>query len=124
MTYKFESPSNKMTKACTEKVQLADEYVRALGFTGLDDRLSVIGKPELTAALSDIDRFHDLLIKHFRKSITKRLRSRVDDPYDVIALLRCVLRDRDIDMGISTRKYNRRVNGRQTAIFQYRLLGR
>lgn len=113
-----------MKSSCAEKVRLADQFARALGFTGLDDRQSIIGKPELVAALSDIVSFHDLLIKHFRKTITKRLRSRVDDPYDVIALLRCILRDRDIDMGLVTRKYNRRVKGKQTAIYKYHLLGR
>ena len=114
-----------MTKAsCAEKVQLADQFARALGFTGLDDRLSVIGKPELTAAISDIMKFHEMLVRHFRKTITKRLRSKVGEPNDCVALLRCILRDRDIDMGVMTRKYNRRVNGRQTAIYKYHLLGR
>ena len=113
-----------MKSSCAEKVQLADQFARALGFTGLDDRLSVIGKPELVAALSDIVSFHDLLIKHFRKTITKRLRSKVGVPNDCVALLRCVLRDRDIDMGLVTRKYNRRIKGRQTAIYKYHLLGR
>ena len=113
-----------MKSSCAEKVQLADQFARALGFTGLDDRLSVIGKRELVAAMSDIVSFHDLLIKHFRKTITKRLRSRVDVPNDAVALLRCILRDRDIDMCVMTRKYNRRIKGRQTAVYKYHLLGR
>ena len=114
-----------MTKAsCAEKVRLADQFARALGFTGLDDRQSVIGKPDLTAAMSDIMKFHEMLVRHFRKTITKRLRSRVGEPNDAVALLRCILRDRDIDMGLVTRKYNRRVKGKQTAIYKYHLLGR
>ena len=113
-----------MKSSCAEKVQLADQFARALGFTGLDDRLSVIGKPELTAAISDIMKFHEMLVRHVRKTITKRLRSRVDVPNDAVALLRCILRDRDIDMGLATRKYNRRIKGRQTAVYKYHLLGR
>ena len=113
-----------MKSSCAEKVQLADQFARALGFTGLDDRLSVIGKPELTAAMSDIMKFHEMLVRHFRKTITKRLRSRVGEPNDAVALLRCILRDRDIDMGLVTRKYNKRIKGRQTAVYKYHLLGR
>ena len=113
-----------MKSSCAEKVQLADQFARALGFTGLDDRLSVIGKPELVRSMSDIMKFHDLLVRHFRKTITKRLRSKVGVPNDCVALLRCVLRDRDIDMGLVTRKYNRRVKGKQTAVYKYHLLGR
>jgi len=113
-----------MKSSCADKVRLADQFARALGFTGLDDRQSVIGKPELTAAMSDIMKFHEMLVRHFRKTITKRLRSKVGEPNDAVALLRCILRDRDIDMGLVTRKYNRRIKGRQTAVYKYHLLGR
>ena len=113
-----------MKSSCAEKVQLADQFARALGFTGLQDRQTIVGKPQLVAAMSDIMKFHEMLVRHFRKTITKRLRSRVGEPNDAVALLRCILRDRDIDMGVMTRKYNRRINGKQTAVYKYHLLGR
>ena len=113
-----------MKSSCAEKVRLADQFARALGFNGLDDRQSIIGKPDLVAGMSDIVRFHEMLVRHFRKTITKRLRSKVGEPNDCVALLRCILRDESIDMGLVTRKYNRRIKGRQTAIYKYHLLGR
>ena len=112
-----------MTRNCY-KIELADLCVRQLGFDGLDDRTTVIGKDELVAALPNIEELHAQLVQYFRRNLTKRLKMGVGDPNDCFALLRSILRDRDIDMSVATRKYNRRVRGRQTAVFKYHLLGR
>ena len=112
-----------MTKS-TNKVDLANQCVRHMGFAGLNDRKTTIGKDDLVSALPNIEVLHTQLVEYFKRHLTKRLRKGIEEPNDCIALLRSILRDRDIDMGVSTRKYNRRVCGKQTAVFQYRLLGR
>jgi hypothetical protein len=112
-----------MTKS-TFKLKLADQCVRHMGFAGLNDRDTTIGKVDLVSALPNIEVLHAQLVQYFKRHLTKRLRKGIVEPNDCIALLRSILRDRDIDMGVSTRKYNRRLSGKQTAVFQYRLLGR
>ena len=113
-----------MTKTIVRKMEMANRFAKTLGFTeGLSDKRE-IGKDELIDALASARALHPEIVELFKSCVQgKRLRKGIFEHSDSIRLLRSVLRDPAVNMGVYTRKLNNWVNGKQKAVFRYTLLG-
>ena len=108
------------------KVELANSLANAVGFNGLKDRESVIDAKNLKQAMPYTKKMVQEIVQIFNKQLirSKKLRSGIiDSPFDCIKLLRCILRDREISMGVFTRKQGKRVQGKMASVYTYQLLG-
>ena len=113
-------------KSLNKKVHLEDQLTKVLGFTGLDDRKNIIDRNNLKKAIPlTRSMIADILKEFTRDEIrSKKLRQgKISSPLDCIKLLRSILRSKDISMGVSTIKTGKRINGKPTSVYKYKLLG-
>jgi len=104
------------------KVRLATEFAHAIGFKGLCDFKTIIGKSELVAGIPFLRKNKEVILQTFKGYCRVQLRREIR-VNSVIKIFRSMIKDAAIQGAVHTRKINFYLeNGRPSSCYCYKLL--